>query len=159
MKELMYDIDVGLIAGILLVSTVAALEVGYRVGVRIKERTDELSRTHIHLTETATLSLLALLLAFTFSLSLQRYDSRSDQVVDEANAIGTAYLRVDLLPPSLRDEVRGLMREYVNLRVKASHLRHVPGERMARRGRRGRPRAGALCGPMPGAQPTWTRAR
>ena len=120
MKELMYDIDVGLIAGILLVSTVAALEVGYRVGVRIKERTDELSRTHIHLTETATLSLLALLLAFTFSLSLQRYDSRSDQVVDEANAIGTAYLRVDLLPPSLRDEVRGLMREYVNLRVKAA---------------------------------------
>ena len=44
MKEFMYDIDVGLIAGILLVSTVAALEVGYRVGVRIKERTDELSR-------------------------------------------------------------------------------------------------------------------
>ena len=41
MKEFMYDIDVGLIAGILLVSTVAALEVGYHVGVRIKEGTDE----------------------------------------------------------------------------------------------------------------------
>ena len=36
MKEFMYDIDVGLIAGILLVSTVAALEVGYRVGVRVQ---------------------------------------------------------------------------------------------------------------------------
>jgi hypothetical protein len=122
MKEFMYDIDVGVIAGILFVSTVAALEVGYRVGIRIKERTDEPSRAHIHLTETATLSLLALLLAFTFSLSLQRYDSRSDQVVDEANAIGTAYLRIDLLPPSLRDEVRGLMREYVNQRVKSSTI-------------------------------------
>ena len=158
MKEFMYDIDVGLIAGILLLSTVAALEVGYRVGVRIKERTDELSRAHIHLTETATLSLLALLLAFTFSLSLQRYDSRSDQVVDEANAIGTAYLRVDLLPPSLRDEVRGLMREYVNLRVKASTLatsregewRAVVDEAA---------RVQAPCGPTRGGPPTWTRAR
>jgi hypothetical protein len=120
MKELMYDIDVGLIAGILLISTVAALEVGYRVGLRISERTDERSRAHIHLTETATLSLLALLLAFTFSLSLQRYDSRSDQVVDEANAIGTAYLRIDLLPSTLRDPVRALMRDYVNHRVKSS---------------------------------------
>ena len=44
MKEFMYDIDVGLIAGILFVSTVAALEVGYRVGIRSKERTDEPSR-------------------------------------------------------------------------------------------------------------------
>ena len=122
MKEFMYDIDVGLIAGILLLSTAAALEVGYRVGIRTKERTDEPSRAHIHLTETATLSLLALLLAFTFSLSLQRFDSRSDQVVDEANAIGTAYLRIDLLPPSLRDEVRGLMRDYVNQRVKSSAI-------------------------------------
>jgi hypothetical protein len=105
-----------------LLSTVAALELGYRVGIRTKEETDEPSRAHIHLTETATLSLLALLLAFTFSLSLQRYDSRSDQVVDEANAIGTAYLRIDLLPPSLRDEVRGLMRDYVNQRVKSSTI-------------------------------------
>ncbi len=122
MKEFMYDIDAGLIAGFLLVSTVAALEVGYRVGIGTREGLDEPSRAHIQLTETATLSLLALLLAFTFSLSLQRFDSRSDQVVDEANAIGTVYLRIDLLPPSLRDPVRGLMREYVDQLVKSSRI-------------------------------------
>src|SRR5678810_830263 len=88
----------------------------------VYKRQDETSRQHINQTETATLGLLALLLAFTFSQSLQRYDSRSDQVVDEANAIGTAYLRIDLLPPSLRDEVRALMREYVNQRVESSTI-------------------------------------
>ena len=44
MKELMYDIDVGLIAGILLVSTVAAIEVGFRVGIRHQASTGRLSR-------------------------------------------------------------------------------------------------------------------
>ena len=115
----MYDIDVGLIAIILLASTGLALELGYRVGFRFRERTDAPSRQHIHQTETATVGLLALLLAFTLSQSLQRYDSRSDQVVDEANAIGTAWLRIDLLPPSLRDEARSRMREYIDLKVRA----------------------------------------
>ena len=109
----MYDIDVGWIAALVLATSVAAVEVGYRVGLRLNHRTDETSRQHINQTETATLGLLALLLAFTFSQSLQRFDSRSDQVVDEANAIGTAYLRIDVLPPSLRDEVRELDRKSV----------------------------------------------
>jgi hypothetical protein len=128
MKEFMYDIDVGLIAIILLASTALALELGYRVGFRFRERTDTPSRQHIHQTETATVGLLALLLAFTLSQSLQRYDSRSDQVVDEANAIGTAWLRIDLLPPSLRDEVRSRMREYIDLKVKAGTVSTVQVE-------------------------------
>jgi hypothetical protein len=128
MKELMYDIDVGWIAAMLLAASVAALEVGYRVGVRINELTDEPSRQHINQTETATLGLLALLLAFTFSQALQRFDSRSDHVVDEANAIGTAYLRIDLLPPSLRDEVRELMRQYVAVQIRASRVSTVEAE-------------------------------
>lgn len=118
----MYDIDGVVIAGVLLVSTLVAVEVGYRAGWRLKEKTDEASRSHISATQSSTLSLLALLLAFTFSLSLQRFDSRSDQVVDEANAIGTAWLRIDLLPPPLRDDVRRLMRDYVDLRVKSSKV-------------------------------------
>ena len=116
----MYDIPAGLIVLGLFGSTVAMLEVGYRAGIPRRERTDEASRTHIHLTETSTLGLLALLLAFAFSQALQRYDSRSEQVVDEANAIGTAYLRIDLLPPALRDDVRLVMRRYVDLKVKST---------------------------------------
>src|ERR1700754_3941382 len=104
----MYDIDVGWIVLGLLTCTVVAVEAGYRIGILRKERTDEPSRAHIHLTESSPLGILALLLAFAFAQSLQRYDSRSDQVVDEANAIGTAWLRIDLLPAQLRPEVRGL---------------------------------------------------
>ena len=118
----MYDIPAGLIVLGLLVAIAAALEAGYRIGFRRTERTDEPSRAHIHLTETSTLGLLALLLAFSFSSALQRYDTRSDQVVDEANAIGTAFLRIELLPPQVRDEGRRLMQSYVDLRVRATTL-------------------------------------
>ena len=51
---------------------------------------------------------------------LQRFDTRSAAVVDEANAIGTAYLRAQLLPAALRDDVRALLRDYLDLRVQAS---------------------------------------
>ena len=118
----MYDINAGWIVLGLLACTVVAVEAGYRIGLVRKERTDEPSRAHIHLTESSTLGILALLLAFAFAQSLQRYDSRSDQVVDEANAIGTAWLRIDLLPPQLRGEVRSLMRKYVDVQVRASRI-------------------------------------
>ena len=90
--------------------------------------TDDDSKTHINATQSSTLGILALLLAFTFSLSLQRFDTRSDAMVDEANAIGTAYLRAQMLPAPLRDETRALLREYVDVRVKAGTLSVVEEE-------------------------------
>ena len=63
------------------------------------------------------LGVLALLLGFTFSLSLQRYDSRSQAVVAEANAIGTAILRAELLPLAARSEARQGLLHYLELRI------------------------------------------
>jgi len=60
---------------------------------------------------------MALLLGFTFSLSLQRFDSRSEAAVNEANAIRTTYLRSELLPASVRDAVQQSLRTFVDLRV------------------------------------------
>ena len=123
MKELMYDINAGLIASILLLVALAAIEIGFRVGRRSQGAAlDDDSKAHINATQASTLGILALLLAFTFSLSLQRFDTRSDAVVDEANAIGTAYLRAQMLPVPLRDETRALLRDYVDLRVKAGSV-------------------------------------
>lgn len=65
----------------------------------------------------AVLGLLALLVAFTFSLSLSRHEMRRSLVVAEANAIGTATLRLDLLEPAARTELRGLWRDYVGARL------------------------------------------
>ncbi|MFI4928651.1 MAG: DUF4239 domain-containing protein [Burkholderiales bacterium] len=67
--------------------------------------------------ETAVFALLGLLIAFTFSGALTRFDLRRAQVVDEANAIGTAYLRIDLLPSSAQPRLRATFRDYLDSRI------------------------------------------
>jgi uncharacterized membrane protein (Fun14 family) len=122
MTELMYDVNSGVIAGVLFGSMLLAIEIGLRIGFRAKNSSNEASRSHVNAIQSSILGILALLLAFTFSLSLQRFDSRSEAVVNEANAIGTAYLRAQLLPTSLRDEVQTALREYLDLRVQAGSV-------------------------------------
>jgi hypothetical protein len=68
----------------------------------------------------AILGLLAFLLAFTFGMAASRFDTRRELVLDEANAIGTTYLRAALLPEPHRTEIRSLLRDYVDLRVQAA---------------------------------------
>jgi len=68
----------------------------------------------------AVLGLLALLLGFTFSLALSRYESRRDLVMQEANALGTAWLRVQLLEESARGAMTPLLRRYIDARVEWS---------------------------------------
>ena len=115
----MYDIPAGVIAVMVLIGALVAMELAYRWGRRFGGSASDDTKGHINTIQTSTLGILALLLAFTFSLSLQRFETRSDAVVDEANAIGTAYLRAQLLPAALRDDVRRLLRDYVDLRVRA----------------------------------------
>src|SRR5262249_7370760 len=59
------------------------------------------------------LGLVGLLLAFSFSLAISRYEQRRHLVVEEANAIGTVYLRTAFYPGSHADRLRRLLREYV----------------------------------------------
>ena len=66
---------------------------------------------------TATLTLLGLILGFTFSMAVSRYDQRKLYEEREANAIGTEYLRIDLLPDSDRDDVRAMLQEYIDQRI------------------------------------------
>lgn len=125
MPEFMYDVRSSVIAAILLVSMIALVEVGYRLGLRKQAGVSEDSKSHINAIQGSMLGILALLLGFTFSLSLQRYDSRSAAVVEEANAIGTAWLRTQLLPAALRDEVQATMHEYTDVRVQATSISQV----------------------------------
>lgn len=95
-------------------------------------RVSETYKAHIDAAQTSLLGILALLIAFTFSIALQRFDRRSDAVVDEANAIGTAYLRTQLIPISVRNDAQQSLRNYLDLRAQAStaSLDH-PAERNA----------------------------
>jgi hypothetical protein len=67
--------------------------------------------------ETATLTLLALIIGFTFSMAVSRYDQRKNYEEAEANAIGTEYVRADLLPADNAARVRELLGRYVDQRI------------------------------------------
>jgi hypothetical protein len=66
----------------------------------------------------AALTLLGLLIGFTFSMAISRYDQRKSYEASEANAIGTEYLRVGLLPPADAAKLRELLKNYLDQRVK-----------------------------------------
>src|ERR1700739_4277455 len=67
--------------------------------------------------QAATLTLLALIIGFTFQMAVSRYDLRKTLEEAEANAIGTEYLRADLLPGDTGSRTRELLRKYVDLRI------------------------------------------
>jgi hypothetical protein len=67
--------------------------------------------------ESAVFALFGLLLAFTFSGAMTRYDAHRHLMTEETNAIGTAYLRVDLLPPGQQLPMRQLFRDYTTSRL------------------------------------------
>ena len=113
----LYDIDGTLIAVVLLALLVVAMHAGHRLGRRLAPEHRERIAGHVNLIQGSVLGLMALLLGFTFSLSLQRFDSRSEAAVNEANAIRTAYLRSELLTASIRDAVQQSLRDFVDLRV------------------------------------------
>ena len=120
MTEIMYDKPSILIAAILFVTMIAAIELGGRLGQRFHREANEALKSQVNSLQASLLGILALLLGFTFSQSLQRYDARSAAVVDEANAIGTANLRIDVLPAGNREQSRALMQQYIETRIRAS---------------------------------------
>ena len=65
----------------------------------------------------AVLTLLALIIGFTFSMAIGRYDQRKNLEEAEANAIGTEYVRADLLPAAEAAKVRTLLRRYTDERI------------------------------------------
>ena len=73
----------------------------------------------------AVLGLLAFILAFTFGMTASRFDARKQLVLEEANAIGTTYLRAELLPQTKGLEVRRLLRDYADVRLDAT-VANVP---------------------------------
>jgi len=74
-------------------------------------------REDFNVIQAATLTLLALIVGFTFSMALNRYDQRKNYEEEEANAIGTEYLRASLLPAADATKVRALLISYLDQRI------------------------------------------
>jgi hypothetical protein len=107
----------------LLVALFCALELGYRSGLRASQDQDARSGGQVGAIQGALLGLLGLLLAFSFSAAGTRFLERQDLITEEANAIGTSYLRTDLLPEPQRSELRSLLKRYTEHRIEvATHF-------------------------------------
>lgn len=105
------------VAGFLFVAIVAMLELGRRFGLRRAAREGDAAPEGTSALAGAVYGLLALLVAFTFSGATSRFDVRRLQVVEEANAIGTAYLRIDIVAPGAQPALRDGFRRYLDARI------------------------------------------
>lgn len=114
-----------LLAVLLLV--LLSVESGYRLGRRLGHPEQE-QDTPLDEMVVATLGLLAFLLAFTFGLAAARYDMRRQLLLDEANAIGTTYLRAEMLPEGGAG-IQSLLRQYVDLRLDAARTHDLARNR------------------------------
>jgi hypothetical protein len=101
-----------------LLLVLLAIEGGYRLGRFRVTRAEHEKEAPVGAMVAAMLGLLAFMLAFTFGLAAQRFDTRRQVLLDEANAIGTTYLRAAMLPQH-EDDIRALLRDYVDVRLAA----------------------------------------
>ena len=116
-NALAFLVVIGLFFGMLV-----ALAVGRYLGRRGGSVEVETARVRLTAVEAAIFGLMGLLIAFTFSGAASRYELRRQLIVDEANAIGTAYLRLDLLPVQAQPALREKFRRYLEARIAVYRL-------------------------------------
>jgi hypothetical protein len=115
----LFQMPLSLIGIIYIVIMITATEVGYRIGVKEKHR-GSLSKEAmegIGFIATGMFTLMAFALGFSISMAENRFEERRNLVRDEANAIGTTYLRAQAIGGSHGAEVQRLLREYTELRI------------------------------------------
>ena len=90
------------------------------MGQRFRERRDmaDAIKTDFGVILAATMTLLGLIIGFSFSMATARYDLRKTYEEAEANAIGTEYVRADVLPEAEKTQVQGLLKKYTDLRIR-----------------------------------------
>lgn len=106
------------IFGLTVLYVFIAILGGVRLGLVMKK--SEKGESSIGSIVGATLGLLAFLLAFTFNMAANRFDQRKQLLMDDVNAIATAYRRAGMLPQPYGTNARALLLEYLDLRVRAA---------------------------------------
>src|ERR1043166_1221323 len=101
---------------LLLIAMVLSAELGYQLGHRRHPHTHDDARRHFNSVLASLLGLLALLLGFTFHMSDDRYETRRQLVINDANALEALYDESALLPERQRQPFKLLLRQYVDVR-------------------------------------------
>jgi len=110
-------LSAGIFLGILI-----CLEIGFRIGLASSRKNHELAYEGTGTIDAAVFALLGLLLGFSFAGAMSRFEARRELIVREANAIGTAYLRIDMLPSNDQPQIRALFRDYLDARLRGIQL-------------------------------------
>src|SRR5580700_9746644 len=113
---------------VFFVTTLTLLIVSARVGVAASTHCHKLTsadRAEFDLVRNAMFTLLGLIVGFAVSMAVSRCDLRKSYEVAAANAIGTGYLRLDLMPPETTAAARAVLRAYVDERI-AFYVDHNP---------------------------------
>ncbi len=147
-----FELSSAALAALLFGVVIGTTLLGAFVGRRLRHLSDDLKEPFAVL-QGALLGIVGLVLAFGLSLAVSRYENRREAVVDEANTIGTTYLRSQ----TLEEPMRSLSIRDLRLYVDTRHWAHGLGARQRRGGRRcgrGRgTRARAVAGGRRGARP------
>jgi hypothetical protein len=109
---------------LLAVVVLGGTALGIFLGHRVRHLSDSL-KDPLGVLQAALLGVVGLILAFGLSLAVTRYEDRRDAVVDEANTIGTTYLRAQTLPEPMRSKSLALLRTYADSAVRLTN--YVPG--------------------------------
>jgi hypothetical protein len=117
MKMQLYFFSAATISFVLFLLMVLSFYIGTRLAHRKKMRQVEDDEKTSSSLVGAVFALSAFVLGFAFSMSASRYDAKRNIVVQEANNIGTALLRADLYPDSMRNIIRPLFKEYIETRI------------------------------------------
>lgn len=120
------SLDEGTMFVLLTILFLGASEIGLHLGRRVSQgRGDDRDLGEMSTIQAAVLGLLALLLGFTFSMAASRFEARKELVRDEANAIGTTYLRTQLLPEPYKGNIVRLLRQYIDTRLELQQIDHT----------------------------------
>jgi hypothetical protein len=117
---ILYDLPIWINGAIFVVVMLVALEIGYRVGLRKREASRDEDVSMSNVVVTSFLATFGLLLAFTYAFTVSRADLRKRVTIDEANAIGTAFLRAGLVPNPESAELKKALLEYARTRIVTS---------------------------------------
>lgn len=113
----LYQVDASIVVLLTIGAMALASEAGYRIGKRRQGRAGDVGREHFAAVLGAILGLVALLLGFTFSMSTQRYETRRQLVVADANALNAVFLQSSMMPEPERIAFKRLLRQYIDMRM------------------------------------------
>lgn len=114
------NIPVWLLVLLTTIIAYVAVELGYRFGKFTKQKTATQKETVVSTITVSILSLMVFMLVFTFSITANKFEYRKALVREEANAIGTTYLRASFLPEPDRSASKQLLKKYLDIRIKVT---------------------------------------